>query len=158
MTFDQLYDNYFGKLCYFCFQITQDSFLAEESAAWAIRMLILKKVTINSEAQNNYLYKVAKRRAFQLMNFTRTRHRREREAPKQWLSEDAANKTKSEVVARLYREILKLPEQQKTCILLRLDGLSDMEIAAKMNLTLNTVSNYMQIIKGKLKAKLNPAA
>lgn len=62
-------------------------------------------------------------------------------------------------VARLHRELALLPEtQQKVIRLSRVEGLSNKEIATKLNLSEQTVKNQLSLGIKQLRKKLYPAS
>jgi len=161
--FEQLYHRYKEKLYYFSLKYLNDRDEAEEIVQIVFISLWEHRNTLESSLSvKSYLYKSTVNNIF---NFLKKKAIRIRYANEEMLKlEESSNQTYEQMFyndleKKIEAIILSLPpQQQKILNLSRFDGLSNDEIASKMELSVRTVENQIyratKILKEHIKSEI----
>ena len=151
--FRGIFNIYYNQLAGFIFRISGSEQLAQEIVQDVfLKIWINKKELVNIECFKAYLFVVAKNHAFNCLK----QIAREKTKQQEWVNtvlvnasadnnnnnDDAAASAQSEKV--IEQAVAMLPPQQKRVYLLsRIDGKKQQEIAAELNVSLETVKKHM---------------
>lgn len=155
---EELFEAYYSPLCYFAKTIVGDCFNEDLVSSVFLKMCENKSKFDNIDKFTSYLYTAVKHAS---LDFLKTTKRREvREAyyvygQESEPFEDIASIIQNEVWAETYRELKDLPLQcQKVVQLGYIEGLSNLEIAEVLGLSVQTVKNHKYRAIKLLKKKL----
>ncbi len=159
--FDEIYRLYAGRLYAFCLQYCKVREDAEEIVEDVfVKLWTVRKDIRSEQSLKSLLFTISRR---QLINaYRRTVNAPEFAGYVEMLSvmsaEDAsAHIEYDEFVERLHRELERLPETQRHVVRLsRVDGLTNREIAARLNLGEQTVKNQLSLGLKRLRESLMP--
>ncbi len=147
-SFENLFENYFPRLCAFACQIVNGSQIAEEIVSGVFTTIWLRRKEINIEKSvKSYLYRSVRNHA---INYLKSEKKRFTEIDDEVLntgtgsgqpdSDLAFRELESEIEAL----ISSMPKQRQLVFRLsRLQGLKYAEIAEKLDISVNTVQNHM---------------
>lgn len=156
-----LFSKYYRPLCYFAWQMVQDTSVAEDLAQDAFVTFFQNKSTISPEevAIKSFLYSAVK---FAVYN----RSRKNKTIQKYWQRSDynEADDTdheqriiRAEFMAALQSSLANLPAGcRKIMTLSYIDGFSNLEIAEKLQVSINTVKTQkrrgLNVLRTSLRA------
>ncbi len=156
-----LFKKYYPRLCHFAWKLVGDKLVAEDIVQDAFCAYFDQKDELCSEelAIKNFLYTSVRFACYNL-------YRKEKVEERYWLlnpiieGEDSRVEHDiifSEVIADVYRVVAEMPSScQHIFRLGYLDGLSNLEIAKELQISVNTVKTQKQRGMKTLLAKLNP--
>lgn len=161
-TFNEIFNRYYRRICYFAFQLTNNEQQAEDIASecfqkvWANRMNFDELSSVKA-----FLYKAAKNAAFNYLKSLKVRSTVHDELL--YLSEYAedfilAKIIKTQLLNHIYDKVEKMPHKIKVVFnLIYRDGLSTKEISEKLNTSEQNVRNAktraLNLLKKTLTAK-----
>lgn len=154
--FSELLKSHLAQLTYFTYQIVADTAIAEEIASEAfLKLWMNQEKLLKLSAVKAFLYSTAKNAALDYIRRTKTARQRARSIQSQLAITDQSIEEaliKTEVVSDLYKALELLPPQYQNVVKLEyLEGKSIKEIAATMNISVNSVKTYRK--RGILKLK-----
>lgn len=157
--FRQIYDQYFNALCAFSYRYIPDVQSVEDLVQEAFLYLWENKDSFNNDlAIKSFLYTTVRNKCLNQLKHTAVELKHEKHLLYEKQSEQEFNHhvIEEETFNILFREIQSLPRSAQKIILLALNGLKNPEIAAELNISLNTVKTQKKIAYAKLKEKLKP--
>lgn len=157
--FTEIYNRYISQLYTLAYRYIKDEDVAKDILQQVFEKLWMIRGGISPTLQiKSYLYAMTRNAVMNYIRNNRTalQHNYVIAQRRGDIEEDIYEKAEAQGrVDELMDAIGKLPEQQRKVALYRCEGLSNVEIAKLMNLSLNTVnSHYMQCLKN-LKRILN---
>lgn len=158
-TFEELYHKHFARLYNFCFSLTQSSSDSDEIVQEAFIKVWEKRSNLDPEKNfSAYIYTIARNKIYKRSVQSIKKHRLEQDytflLPKEsHITEDYINyKSLEKVVNNL---ISQLPGMQRQVFTMsRFNGLSNREIATKLQLSTSTVENHIYNALKSLKKQL----
>lgn len=162
--FEKLYHRYKNKLYLFSLKYLDDSVDAEETvqivfiSLWENRRNLDEKLSVKSflyKATINHVYNIFKKRAVHLRYVNH-----ELLMPEKSVNQTYEQIYSTELEKKIERIISYLPaQQQKIMNFSRFDGLSNEEIAQKLDLSVRTIENQLyratKILREHLKSEIN---
>lgn len=156
--FEEIFKAYYAPLCYYAKSIVGDYFF-EDLVSAVFTNLYEKKVKFNNIDQFlAYIYKAVKNSCLDHIKLDKRRGERESHyivEAEEITDNDLFTIVQNEVWAETYRELKALPSQcQKVISLGYFEGLSNIQIANELNISLQTVKNHKYRALKLLKEKL----
>jgi len=160
-TDELLFKKYYARLCHFAWKLVGDKLVAEDVVQDAFCSYFDQKDRISDDesAIKNFLYSAVRFACYNL-------YRKEKVEERYWLLnpivEGEESKVEheiifSEVIADVHRVVAEMPNScQHVFRLGYLEGLSNLEIAKELQISVNTVKTQKQRGMKTLLAKLNP--
>lgn len=144
-SFHILFDKYYGALCAYAFEITQN----KEASKDIVQELFIKLWNIRNRLDiksnvNAYLFRACKNGALNYMRYENARYKsfKSPDLPSPQISHDFLEE--QEFVAFVNQCIDELPERSKQVFLLsRFEELKQKEIADKLNISVKTIKNQI---------------
>ncbi len=156
---EDVFKEYYGRLCYFAFQFVKDKAVAEDLVQDAFVAYWDRKTNVSDHPQaiKDFLYRSVKNASLNLVKrqkvqqryfFTRDEERFEKEKVLETLIQ-------AEAMANLHQAIEQLPESCKNVFQLAyFEGLTNPEIAQNLNISINTVRchkyNGLKVLRSQL--------
>jgi RNA polymerase sigma-70 factor (ECF subfamily) len=157
--FRQVFDSYFNALCAFGYNYIREVSVVEDLVQDAFISLWERHQDLdNINAVKSYLYTSVRNKCLNHLKHKLVKQKNE-DALISELESDHYFEGKvieEEVFNQLSLEIRNLPDSAQKIMLLVLDGLSNPEIADKLNISVNTVKTQKKIAYAKLKYRLSP--
>ena len=158
--FDLVFRSYYAALCDFSERYLHNKEDAEETVEQLFANLWKKKqVFSDTEHIRAFLYRSVFNGSMNMLRSNQRQSKRENiySLDINFTEESYLNNMlRSEVIGMIYREIDSLPEHYAAVIRMAyLDGLKNEEIAAMLNLSVQTVKNYKNKGLGVLRTKLS---
>ncbi len=162
-SFEELFQTYYSRLCYFSFQIVKDKASAEDIAQDAfVKYWDQQELVARHEiAVKNFLYTTVRNASLNFIRHEKVeKHYLEKQDP---LALDEAGilhaLIRSEVIDEIYSAIESLPEScRRISRMGYLEGMKNHEIAAQLGLSINTIKTQKQRALQLLRLKLHPEA
>lgn len=157
---ENIFKEYYGRLCFYAFQFVKDRAIAEDVAQdafvtyWKNRDI----VSNSSSAIKDYLYTSVRNYCLNILRRQKVVDRYLASRSPDDYYEDKLLHTliESEVIDSLYKAIDALPEAcRKVFILGYVNGLSNSEIADELNISIHTVKTQKQRGLKTLRSKLD---
>lgn len=161
MMIEKIFNDYYEALCLYAFKLTKDHSLAEDVVQDAFFVLFKNEHIVKLDATDvvSYLYGTVR-------NMCLNQFRREKVIERYWQKVSYADKVDakfdmeliySEVLTSVYKIIENMPEGcAKVFRLGYLEGLSNKEVAEKLNISTNTVKTQKRRGMIMLRKNLNP--
>ena len=157
--FKQVFESYFNALCAFGYRYVQERSAVEDLVQEAFISLWEKHQDFEHiNAIKSFLYTTVRNKC---LNHLKHRLVRQKNEEVLIMELESAHSFEGKVIEeeafnQLSTEIRNLPESAQKIMLLALNGLSNPEIAAELNISVNTVKTQKKIAYSKLKDKLSP--
>jgi RNA polymerase sigma-70 factor (family 1) len=158
-TFRQVFDAYFNALCAFGYSYIREVTAVEDLVQDAFISLWEKHQDFgNINAIKSFLYTTVRNKCLNHLKHQLVRQKNEDALISELESEHhfEGKVVEEEVFNQLSLEIRNLPDSAQKIMLLALNGLSNPEIAAELNISVNTVKTQKKIAYSKLKERLSP--
>jgi RNA polymerase sigma-70 factor (family 1) len=158
--FTGLLKSHLSHLTYFTYQIVADTAIAEEIASETfVKLWTNQEKLLKVSAVKAFLYSTAKNAAIDYIRRAKVARQRSHDLQIQLEITDQSIEEaliKTEVISDLYKALQSLPVQYQNVVKLEyLEGKSIKEIAATMNISVNTVKTYRKRGIQKLKKWLS---
>ncbi|WP_443938395.1 RNA polymerase sigma factor [Pedobacter sp. MW01-1-1] len=144
--FTAVYNQFYVSLCYYATRYLGDTTEAEDVIGELFSKLWRLKVVIKNENLKGYLYQAALNACHSYQKSSKSVKTREENYSQNVGFEEEASVEhiiRTEVWTEVYNSIESLPPQCATVIKMGyIEGLSNAEIAEKLNLSMQTVKNY----------------
>lgn len=161
MSPEVLFNNYYGRLCHFAWQLLEDKTMAEDivqdvfASYWDWRSRLANDET----AIKNFLYSAVRHACYNSVRHDKVRQRYfdsfQADAPEE--PEVLIKIIRAEVMEEVYKALDELPDACRQIFRLGyLEGLTNPKIAEKLNISINTVKTQKQRGLKVLRDKLNP--
>lgn len=161
-TFNEIFDRYYRRICYFAFQLTNNEQQAEDIASECFQKVWSNRMNFDElSSVKAFLYKAAKNAAFNYLKSLKVRSTVHDELL--YLSEYTedfilARIIKTQLLNHIYDKVEKMPHKIKVVFnLIYRDGLSTKEISEKLNTSEQNVRNAktraLNLLKKTLTAK-----
>lgn len=155
--FKSIFEDYYRPLCGFSRKFIDDSDVCDDIVQESFLGLWNKRSEIASyNAIKSYLYSSVRNACLNHLRHTDVRNRNEEQIKKlssDWYSEDSL--IEEEVHAQIYEAIKELSPQSRKVIIMTMNGLTNPEMAAELDVTVNTVKTLKkrgyQILRERLK-------
>ena len=157
--FRQVFDSYFNALCAFGYNYIREAAAVEDLVQEAFISLWEKHRDFdNINALQSFLYTTVRNKCLNHLKHQLVRKKNEDALISELESEHyfQGKVIEEEVFNQLRLEIINLPDSAQKIMLLALNGLSNPEIAAELNISVNTVKTQKKIAYSKLKDRLSP--
>jgi RNA polymerase sigma-70 factor (family 1) len=157
--FRQVFDTYFNALCAFGYNYIREASAVEDLVQEAFISLWEKHRDFdNINALKSFLYTTVRNKCLNHLKHQLVRQKNEDALISVLESEHyfEGKVIEEEVFNQLTLEIKNLPDSAQKIMLLALNGLSNSEIAAELNISVNTVKTQKKIAYSKLKDRLSP--
>ncbi len=146
--FQELFVTYGERLYEFSFSYLKDSFVAEEIVQDVfLRIWEMREDIDEDRSFKSFIYQMTVNKVFNYMKHQVVRQKYEKYVLNSNLSFDDSPDTQlqlSELDERIRSLLLKIPEQQRNVFKMsRMGGMSNPEIAGKLNLSIRTVENQI---------------
>lgn len=160
---EKLFKQYYRLLCHYAWQYLRDVEAAKDLVQDVFTSFHQREFNLqlenNEEYFKNYLFLAVRNACFNLLKRKQVQEKYWQENTFKEESDHMIelNIIRAEVIASIYAAIESLPEScqlifKKTYI----DGLSNAEVAAELNLSINTIKTQKQRGMKALKARLSP--
>ncbi|MEQ9219406.1 MAG: RNA polymerase sigma-70 factor [Cyclobacteriaceae bacterium] len=158
-SFNQLFYQYFHRLCGFCHQYLNDAATAEDLVQEAFISLWDKRADFDHpHALKSFLYTTVRNKCLNHIKHQLVVQKHKSSVIHELHDDVDFNRRviEEEVFGQLYEEIKTLPEGTQKIMMLVLKGLKNREIAEALGVTENTIKTQKRIAYAKLKAKIDP--
>lgn len=154
--FELLYKRYASKLYSFSLRILKDKVEAEEIVQDTFLKIWEKRLEIKEDLTfNTYLVTVGKHKIYNFFRRKLVQQKYDSSLPKDLeLSEEDADAHIEDLRTLMLQKIARLPERQREIMLLKLEGMSNEEIADSFQLSKKTVENHVNRAYTVLRAEL----
>lgn len=160
-SFEQLFKQYFARLCYFSFQLVGDKETAED----IVQETFIKywnqrdEVATHNVVIKNFLYTAVRRASLNVIRHDKVVQLYLQQQDPSPIDDACIVHTiiQSEVYAEIYRAIESLPKScQRISRMSYLEGLKNSEIAEQLGLSVNTIKTQKQRALQLLRLKFKP--
>ena len=160
---EKLFKEYYARLCHFAWQLLNDKEMAEDVVQDAFMVYWNNRdaVVDNDTAIKNFLYSTVRNACYNIARREKVTQRFQLLNPIEELEESQVltNIIRAEVMVEIYEIIQSMPPGcQEVFRLGYLDGLSNVEIASQLDISINTVKTQkrrgLKLVKGKLNPEL----
>ncbi|MBV6641755.1 MAG: RNA polymerase sigma-70 factor [Cyclobacteriaceae bacterium] len=156
---NQLFHQYFHRLCAFCHQYINDVAIAEDIVQDTFISLWDKRTDFtHPQALKSFLYTTVRNKCLNHIKHQLVVQKHESSVIHELHDDEDFSRRviEEEVFGQLYEEIKALPEGAHKIMALVLKGLKNREIAEILGISENTVKTQKKIAYARLKAKLDP--
>ena len=157
--FREVFDSYFNALCAFGYNYVLEVSAVEDLVQDAFISLWERHQDFdNINAIKSFLYTSVRNKCLNHLKHQLVRQKNEYALISELESEHyfEGKVIEEEVFNQLSLEIRNLPDSAQKIMLLALNGLSNREIAAELDISVNTVKTQKKIAYSKLKERLSP--
>lgn len=154
--FERIYKRYAGKLYSFALRLLKNHTESEEIVQDTFLKVWERRSTIDeNQVFSTFLLAIAKYRIYNFFRHQAVRYKYDSTLPKDIeLSEDESDEHLEDLKELVGNKIAQLPDRQREVISLKLEGYSNEEIAATLELSKKTVENHLNRAYGQLRNEL----
>src|SRR5665648_2471 len=154
--FNQAFDIYYSRLCYFVDTILHDFDLSRSVSQQVFVDLWIKREKLQVISLQSYLYQSVRNSALNILKHKKVESRYLSTLDKDEPGEMTNLMEEAELADRINRAIQKLPEKcREIFILCRFEELKYAEIADRLNISVKTVEMQISIALKKLRKELS---
>ncbi|MFV0507044.1 MAG: RNA polymerase sigma factor [Bacteroidales bacterium] len=140
--FKQLFKAYYARLCFFALKYMPDEQSSEDIVQEVLSDLWTKRKTIQiNTSLKSFLYACVRNKCLTQINKKTLPKESLLDIPTDYEISEDYNYIKEEIYANLHKAIESLSDKAKQVVVLSMKGLSNEEIADKMDISINTVKS-----------------
>jgi RNA polymerase sigma-70 factor (ECF subfamily) len=156
---EELFREYYARLCHYAYQFTSDTESARDIAQEAFVIYLAEQEHVHPAAIKNFLYTTVRNACLNTLRHDKVVDRFMQQQPAQPVEEAGAMHAiiKAEVLAQIYQALKSLPaECQRIIRMGYIEGLRNQQIADTLNISINTVKTQKKRGLQLLRLRLPP--
>ncbi|MFV0366158.1 MAG: RNA polymerase sigma factor [Mangrovibacterium sp.] len=140
--FRQLFKEYYSPLCFFALKFMRDEQLSEDIVQEVMYDLWSRRKNIDIKTSlKSFLYICVRNKCLTYLSKNPLNSKSLSDTDLDTEITEDYNSIEEEVLANLYKAINSLPEKSREVLILSMQGMSNTEIAEKMDVSINTVKS-----------------